>query len=86
VPNHKLVPDVRFILDADGREVLPRSRLADAGRERRGAALFVTGRRFLLHPAYGPFDQLDDSPLVQSPGARFERVAIGRYITAYVAC
>jgi hypothetical protein len=84
VPNHKLVPDVRFILDST--DVLPRSTLADAGRDHRGAALFVTGRRFLLHPAYGPFDQLDDSPLVQSPGPRFERVAIGRYITAYVAC
>jgi hypothetical protein len=84
VPNHKLVPDVRFLLDSAA--VLPRSTLADAGRERRGAALFVTGRRFLLHPAYGPFDQLNDSPLVQSPGPRFERVAIGRYITAYVSC
>jgi hypothetical protein len=86
VPNHKLVPDVRFILDAGGDAVLPRSTLPDAGRQRRGPALFVTGRRFLLHPAYGPFDQLDDSPLVQSPGPDFERVAIGRYITAYVAC
>jgi hypothetical protein len=84
VPNHKLVPDVRFILGSTA--VLPRSTLADAGRHRRGPALFVTGRRFLLHPAYGPFDQLNDSPLVQSPGPDFQRAAVGRYITAYVAC
>ncbi len=86
VPNHKLVADVRFILDADDSAVLPRSRLPDFGREHHGVALFVIGRRFLLHPAYGPFDQLNDSALVQSPGAGFKRVAVGRYLTAYVSC
>ncbi len=70
VPNHKLVPDVRYLLDAGVDDVLPRTRLPQAGQTTRGVALFVTGgRRFLTHPAYGPFDQLDDNPLIQVPGA-----------------
>jgi hypothetical protein len=85
VPNHKLVPDVRFLLRGD--EVVARSALPDAGRARGGAALYaIGGRRFLGHPAYGPFDQLGDSPLVQVPGPAFERVRAGRYLVAYVNC
>ncbi|HEX2087894.1 MAG TPA: hypothetical protein VHF89_19565 [Solirubrobacteraceae bacterium] len=87
VPNHKLLADVRYLVEDPRTPVLPRSLLADAGRDRHGVALFVVGgRRFLFHPAYGPFDQLRDSPLVQVPGPRFERVAVGRYVSAYVSC
>ena len=70
VPNHKLVPDIRYLLDAGVEdEVLPRTRLPRPGGRRAGVALFVTGgRRFLTHPAYGPFDQLHDDPLIQVPG------------------
>ena len=49
-------------------------------------ALFVTGRRMLQSPAYGPFDQLNDSPLIQVPGDDFRLVASGRYLAAYVNC
>jgi hypothetical protein len=87
VPNHKLVPDVRYLLDAGEADVVPRTRLPQAGRETRGVALFVTGgRRFLTHPAYGPFDQLDDDPLIQVPGPDFKLAASGRYLAAYVNC
>jgi hypothetical protein len=86
VPNHKLVPDVRYLLDASVTEVLPRTRMPAYGREAEGVALFVVGRRLLEHPAYGPFDQLDDSPLIQVPGERFRLVARGTYLAAYVNC
>jgi hypothetical protein len=87
VPNHKLVPDVRYLLDAGEGQVVPRTRLPKAGQATRGVALFVTGgRRFLTHPAYGPFDQLDDNPLIQVPGPDFKLVASGRYLAAYVNC
>ncbi|MDA0161897.1 hypothetical protein OM076_16605 [Solirubrobacter ginsenosidimutans] len=87
VPNHKLVPDVRYLLDAGVDDVLPRTRLPHAGQTTRGVALFVTGgRRFLVHPAYGPFDQLDDDPLIQVPGPDFQLVARGTYLAAYVSC
>jgi hypothetical protein len=87
VPNHKLVPDVRYLLDAGPDEVLPRTRLPHAGQTMRGVALFVIGgHRFLVHPAYGPFDQLDDDPLIQVPGPDFQLVARGTYLAAYVSC
>ena len=87
VPNHKLVPDVRYLLDAGEGDVVPRTRLPKAGQATRGVALFVTGgRRFLTHPAYGPFDQLHDNPLIQVPGPDFQLVASGRYLAAYVNC
>ena len=87
VPNHKLVPDIRYLLDASVDEVLPRTRLPEAGRNTPGVALFVSGgRRFLTHPAYGPFDQLADDPLIQVPGDDFRLVASGHYLAAYVNC
>jgi hypothetical protein len=85
VPNHKLIPDARYLLDGD--TVLPRTRMPNAGQDARGAAIFVGGGwRFLKHPAYGPFDQLKDNPLIQVPGPGFKRVAKGRYLSAYVNC
>ena len=86
VPNHKLVPDIRYLLDASADEVLPRTRLPEYGRGHRGVALYVTGRRMLRSPAYGPFDQLNDSPLIQVPGDDFQLAASGRYLAAYVNC
>ena len=87
VPNHKLVPDIRYLLDASEDEVVPRTRMRDAGRTAYGVALFVSGgRRFLTHPAYGPFDQLHDDPLIQVPGDKFRLVASGTYLAAYVSC
>ena len=77
VPNHKLVPDIRYLLDASADEVLPRTRLPEYGRGHRGVAIYVTGRRLLQSPAYGPFDQLNDSPLIQVPGDDFRLVGIG---------
>ncbi len=85
VPNHKLAPDVRFLLEAGPGEVVARSTLADAGRRRRGAALFVVGDGdVLMRRAFGPFNNPDDSPLIQVPGPGFERVLVGRYVSAYV--
>ena len=78
VPNHKLVPDVRYLLDASESEVLPRTRAARGGPRGPGrGALRRRRRRLLKHPAYGPFDQLDDYPLIQVPGERFRLVAAG---------
>ena len=83
VPNHKLVPDVRWLADAGEPGVLART---DANAAR-GIAIFVTGgTRFLVHPAYGPFDQQEDSPLIQIPADGFQRVKVGRRFTAYVRC
>jgi hypothetical protein len=90
VPNHKLVADVRWIADAGVDGVVARTD-ADAGARARarggGIALLVTGgTRFLKHPAYGPFDQTEDSPLIQVPPPGYARAQVGRRFTAYVRC
>ncbi|MDP2712495.1 MAG: hypothetical protein Q8O56_14870 [Solirubrobacteraceae bacterium] len=86
VPNHKLIPDVRWLADAGAADVLARTDPSGAS-PRRGVAIVVTGgTRFLKHPAYGPFDQSRDSPRIQLPPDGFERAVVGRRFTAYARC
>jgi hypothetical protein len=69
VPNHKLVPDTRWLLHADADEVVARSGLHDFGRDTKGVHLFVAGPGMLENPTYGPFDHtVEDDPLIQVPG------------------
>ncbi|HVF78728.1 MAG TPA: hypothetical protein VNA28_10555 [Solirubrobacteraceae bacterium] len=83
VPNHKLIPDVRWLADADAGGVVARTK----STPRRGIAIVVIGgTRFLKHPAYGPFDQVEDSPRIQIPPEGFLRAKVGRRFTAYVRC
>ncbi|MDP8943571.1 MAG: hypothetical protein M3N16_05575 [Actinomycetota bacterium] len=85
VPNHKLLPDVRWILDAGPAEVVARSDPRSAATARRGTAIFVAGP--LLHSrAYTPFSEPSDSALIQVPGEGFRRVATTPYFSAYVNC
>ena len=88
VPNHKLVADVRWLADADVHGVVARTDPRETARQRRGGvALFVIGgTRFLKHPAFGPFDQTEDSPIIQVPTAGYDRAKVGRYFSAYVRC
>ncbi len=87
VPNHKLIADARWVMRAGPGGVVARTDPAAAARARRGVALFVTGgMRFLRHPAYGPFDQDEDSALIQVPGPGFSRAVVGRRFSAYVRC
>lgn len=83
VPTHKLVPDVRWILDRGERGVLARADRATAPRIRRGVAIVVTGRSALLRQVF--VDTTVD-PLVNLPPSGFDRVATSRYYAAYVRC
>ena len=83
VPNHKLVPDARWLADAGAEGVVARTQRTP----RRGVVIVVTGgTRFLKHPAYGPFDQSEDSPRIQIPPDGFVRAKVGRRFTAYARC
>jgi hypothetical protein len=83
VPNHKLIPDVRWLARGGADDVLARTVVTPA----RGVAILVTGgTRFLKHPAYGPFDQDEDSGAIQVPPPGFARATVGRRFTAYVRC
>jgi hypothetical protein len=82
VPNHKLVPDSRWILDAPSSRVIPRAD-PDARRPRRGVALVVTSRFAVFKHAWS---NDTDSPLIQSPPAGFERIETGDFYAAYARC
>ena len=88
VPNHKLVADVRWLTDLGADRVVARTDPRAAARHvRGGVGLYVIGgTRFLKHPAYGPFDQTEDSAAIQVPPPGFVRAEVGRFFTAYVRC
>jgi hypothetical protein len=83
VPNHKLIPDARWVLDAGERDVIARSDDRQARRIRRGAALYVTERAALLRQA---LVATNDDPFDSIPMADFTRVANSDHYGVYVRC
>jgi hypothetical protein len=82
VPNHKLVPDARWILDAPAARVIPRAERG-ARRPSRGVALVVVSRFALFKHAWS---NDTDSPLIQEPPVGWERVRTGDFYAAYARC
>ncbi|HYF25930.1 MAG TPA: hypothetical protein VD931_09350 [Baekduia sp.] len=83
VPNHKLVPDVRWILDAGVDDVVARSDPQQAAAERRGVAVYVTSRSALLRQAL--VEKADD-PFDSIPMGGFLFVGASEHYGAYVRC
>jgi 4-amino-4-deoxy-L-arabinose transferase-like glycosyltransferase len=79
-PTHKLIPDVRWVLDADEDEVVSRSD-PDADTSH-GIAVYVHGRRGLELQGFDG----DTSPLTEVPPAGFERIAVDEYYTVWARC
>jgi hypothetical protein len=82
VPNHKLIPDVRWILDRPRSGVVARSS-KDVGEPRRGVAILVHNRPALFKQA---FVTDNDETADNLPPAGFERAATSQYYAAYVRC
>ena len=82
LPNHKLVPDSRWIADLPYERVLARAD-PKVRVPRRGVALYVTSRFAMFKQA---LTSPTDSALVQVPPAGYERVLVSRFYSAYVAC
>jgi len=82
VPNHKLIPDVRWILDRPRTGVLARSS-DKVGEPRRGVVLLVHDRMAIFKQA---FVTEDDRTVDNLPPAGFERAATSQYYAAYVRC
>ena len=88
VPNHKLIPDVRWILDRRQSGVLARSSFrTKTGPEpappRRGVVILVHTRIALFKQA---LVTKSDNPLDNLPPPGFDRVATSRHYAAYVHC
>ncbi len=82
-PNHKLVPDVRWLLDLPPDRVLARSDDESAGRTGRGVAIVVHGRHALRLQA---FVSEADETRTNLPPAGFLRGAVTEHYAAYVRC
>ncbi len=83
VPNHKLIPDVRWILDLPPGQVVARSDPDSAGRLDRGVSLLVHGRQAVFSQAL-PDESSEVRHNLPLPG--YERAAVSTYYGAYVNC
>ena len=83
LPNHKLVPDARWIADLEADEVFARADDAEGAKADRGVALYVTSRFAIFKHA---LTDKADSALIEAPQPGWDRVAVTRYYAAYVRC
>jgi hypothetical protein len=85
-PNHKLIPDVRWILKAGVGDVLARSDASQRARIGRGVAIVPVDRQSLLRQGCtaGTETPEDTADAVPPPG--FQRLATAQYYSAYVRC
>jgi hypothetical protein len=82
VPNHKLVPDSRWILDLPAERVIARAE-PGAPKPRRGVALVVTSRFAVFKHAW---TNDIDSPLIELPPPGWRRVVTSDFYAAYARC
>jgi hypothetical protein len=87
VPNHKLIPEARWILKAGEHRVIARSDTASFRHSRRGVALFTVDRTaFVIEQLADPTVPHDivERELIPQPG--FTRIAGNGYFSAYARC
>ena len=82
-PNHKLVPDARWILDLPRDRVLARADPERPKRAARGVALYVTSRFAIFRHA---FTNPVDPTSIQVPPDGWRRIATSDYVAAYARC
>jgi hypothetical protein len=86
VPNHKLIPDTRWVLDAGVDDVIARSDPASKGKLGRGVAVYATSRQALLRQGFTP-DESDVEDIQNSqPLPGYTWVAATEDYGAYVRC
>ncbi|MDQ3850604.1 MAG: hypothetical protein M3296_08335, partial [Actinomycetota bacterium] len=81
LPNHKLVPNVRWALGRGVDGVIARSDPRRRGQLRRGVAIYATGPTSFKRYGFDPDDIVNALPL---PGYRFAGAT--RFFGAYVRC
>jgi len=86
VPNHKLIPDTRWILNAGVDDVIARSDPKARGRIGRGVAVYATSRQALLRQGFTPDDSTTEDIQNSLPMRGFTWVAATAHYGAYVRC
>jgi hypothetical protein len=84
VPTHKLIPDVRWVLDLGQRDVIARSDGSKRAQRaaRYGVAIFPTGRTNVLRTGFA----VNTDAITQVPRGAFKPIARERYFAAYLSC
>jgi hypothetical protein len=85
-PNHKLIPDSRWILNASANEVIARSDATQKRRIGRGVAIYAVNRTALLRSSFTDGDESAQDTFNSIPMAGFTRLAVTPYYSAYVRC
>jgi hypothetical protein len=85
-PNHKLIPDSRWILKAPASEVIARSDATQRARIRRGVAIYATNRLSLLRSGFTSGVETPEDTANNLPMPGFTWVAATPYYGAYVRC
>jgi hypothetical protein len=85
-PNHKLIPDTRWLLDASASKVIARSDARERSRIDRGVAIYAVNRLSLLRSGFTVGDESTQDTFNSIPMAGFTRVAFTPYYSAYVRC
>jgi hypothetical protein len=85
-PNHKLIPDVRWILDLPEDRVIARSDTDRAEQVTTGVAILAGSRTVFLRQGLDPEDDSVEDTLRNLPPAGFERIAYTPFYSAYARC
>jgi hypothetical protein len=86
VPNHKLVPDTRWVLKAGVDDVIARSDPASKPRLARGVAVYATNRQALLRQGFTPDVSSTEDIRNSLPLPGYTFVAATGFYGAYVRC
>jgi hypothetical protein len=85
-PNHKLIPDTRWLLDASAGKVIARSDASERSRIGRGVAIYAVNRLSLLRSGFTVGDESAQDTFNSIPMPGFTRLAFTPYYSAYVRC
>lgn len=85
-PNHKLIPDVRWILDLPEKGVIARSDIPNAEGITTGVAILAANRTVFLRQGLDPEDDSVEDTLRNLPPEGFERIAVTPFYSAYARC
>ena len=83
LPNHKTMPDARWLTKLPADRVLARTDDAVPDQPTRGVVLITHQRRAIFNQVL--FDELQD-PSMNLPPAGFDRIVTTKYYTVYVNC